>query len=897
VSAAPTNPSTLRRRLALALVCIASVLAACDDRSRASPDDAGDTNVADIGDGTDDGVTDTAASDGDSSGGDDASDTVEPDFGQPDPPLTLTAGMTTLTVDPATRTLALDRPDSPGQDDLLVFDASAFELAIVDEIADDQAYSPWGFKVDSILNPRPPIRGWAELLWIDVVDTMPSAAELALVFEDGHTASLTLEVDADNRFRAELTPAAPGPEAGVTAFIRLRPRVDTTEAFYGLGELFDSVEHRGRVRAMQLEVAGLESGNNEAHVPVPLLIGTRGWGLFVASREAGVFDVAAVADDRVDAIFAQTTEPSLSLWLFAEDHPLDVTRHYYDVTGYPAIPARWALGPWIWRDENEDQAQVESDVATIRDLDLATTAYWIDRPYASAVNTFDFASEMFTDPAAMVATVHDLGFRLALWHTPYVDEEDPAAAGLYQDAVDGGFFPPETGLLFNNWSRPLDFTNDAARDWWQANLQTYADLGVEGYKLDYAEDVVIGALGARNAWRFADGSTERTMHASYQLFYHEAYAEMLPESGGFLLCRGGTWGDQTNASVIWPGDLDASFARHGETVTDDNGETYEAVGGLPAALIAGLSLGPSGFPLFGSDTGGYRHSPPDKETFTRWFQITALSPVMQVGTSTNDVPWEFDADNGFDQEMLDWYRRYARLHLRLWPYVWTHLRNVQRDGRPIQRALGLAFPELGVHPDDVFLLGDDILVAPVVERGARTRTFAVPPGEWIDWWTDAVIAGDGEHTADAPLSTLPLYQRAGSLVPMLRPTIDAIAPTGQPDRVDSLDTDTGLLWVRVAPGPTASFSLYDSTELEQSEDDVALDIGIRPGDEFVQGAVFEIVSLDGPPASVSMDGSPLPEVADSAELEGTDRGWHMDPASGRLYARVPSGAHELVVTK
>src|SRR6185436_19535104 len=116
--------------------------------------------------------------------------------------------------------------------------------------------------------------------------------------------------------------------------------------------------------------------------------------------------------------------------------------------------------------------------------------------------------------------------------------------------------------------------------------------------------------------------------------YHRAYAELLPEDGGFLLCRHSTIGDQTQGVIIWPGDLDASFAKMGESVSE-GGDDYVAVGGLPASVIAGLSLGPSGFPFYGADTGGYRHSPPDKELFTRWFEQTALSTVMQIGNSAS----------------------------------------------------------------------------------------------------------------------------------------------------------------------------------------------------------------------------------------------------------------------
>lgn len=159
--------------------------------------------------------------------------------------------------------------------------------------------------------------------------------------------------------------------------------------------------------------------------------------------------------------------------------------------------------------------------------------------------------------------------------------------------------------------------------------------------------------------------------------YHQTYAKTLPAGGGFLLCRHATVGGQKSGAIIWPGDLDASFSRHREVVAE-GGDSYTSVGGLPASIIAGISLGPSGFPFFGADTGGYRHSPPDKELFARWFEQTALSSVMQIGNSSSTVAWEADAKTGYDAEMLGWYRTYTRLHLRLFPYVWTYAENLQR---------------------------------------------------------------------------------------------------------------------------------------------------------------------------------------------------------------------------
>ncbi len=785
--------------------------------------------------------------------------------------------------DPGTATLNLRRDAQT----LLSFGRDGFQIGVVENLDPRINYDPYGFFTQRNLPPAPPLDEWRTISGFTVTASTATRLVAMLDFGADVTAELIVDYAGEGRFDASLTPVS---GTSKIAFFRLSAAVDPTEAFYGLGEVFDDVDHRGHARAMQLEVQqGVESFNNEAHVPIPLLIGTTGWGLFVHDFHPGVFDVASVDDDRINAVFATTTESAqgLKFHLIAADHPLDVTRHYYDLTGYPVNPARWALGPWIWRDENEDQAQVVSDVNMIRDLDLATTAYWIDRPYATAVNTFDFSPAMFDDAQAMIDTMHDLGFRVALWHTPYLDESDPATAALRAEAIDNGYYPPRNGTPLNNWGKPIDLSNPDAYAWWQSNIQRYIDMGIEGFKLDYGEDVVVGLGQQRNVWEFANGLDERTMQALYQPYYHGAYAELLPATGGFLLCRRGTIGDQTRVSIIWPGDLDANMARHLDEVPDGNGGTYKAVGGLPAAIVAALSLGPAGYPLFGSDTGGYRHSPPNKETFVRWFQMTALSTVMQVGTSSNDVPWEFNARNGFDQESLDLYRQFARLHLRLFPYVWTYLQRLADDGRPIQRALGLAYPELGVHPNDEYLLGDHLFVAPVVEPGATTRDLTLPPGDWLDWWTGERLQGPGAKTVAAPLSTLPLYLSANGFVPLLRPTIDAIAPVVDASRVDSYATKAGRLHVRVAHGAVGSFEVFDGGVVSGVMD-IDWALTSTTGAELNEGVMWEI--LGGTVTAVELDGSPLPSEAD---LDTVDRGWRVEGVL--THVLVPPGTHSITI--
>ncbi len=817
-----------------------------------------------------------------------------PDTFDPGPAtVTLAAGDAALVIDRVAMTMTLTHAGGPR----VLFDQDGLWLGRVDAIDDATNYDPYPMAVADDMFDPPAGLVWLAVtkMWFGAHDS--SSAQVFLRFGEKQ-ALLTLRAQADGRYFALLVPDSEGDDV---AYFRVRPVVAADEAFYGLGAYLDQAEHRGKVRAMQLEWdADIESSYNEAHVPVPFVIGTRGWGLFVECPYPGVFDVAAADETRVDAWFgtgAASTE-GLAFHLFATKNPIDVTRKYYDVSGDPLLPARWALGPWIWRDEVAGQAAVEDDLDKIREHDLATTGYWIDRPYANGVNSFDFHSVNYPDPQAMIDRMHAMGFRTALWHTPYITESKESSSQTQEflaHAKDNGFYPDPIGIRFNGWGDFIDLTNPDAYAWWQSLIHRYTDMGVEGFKLDYAEDIIPGLLGVRNQWGFFDGSDERTMHSRMKLFYHRVYAETLPSDGGFLLCRAGTYGDQVNVNVIWPGDLDATMWGHREVVQTAGGKTITAVGGLGPSMVYGLSLGPSGFPFYGSDTGGYRGSPPgpDKQTFMRWFQQTALSSVMQVGTSGNSVPWEFRPEKeGFDQEVLDTYRNYSRLHLRLFPYEWTYAKNIAVDGRPIQRPLGLAYPEMGLHPSDTYLFGDDLLVAPVIVRDAVTRDVHLPPGKWMDWWDGTVLDGGQMHTVDAPLDRLPLFLAQGGIVPLLRPTIDTIAPVADPEAIDSYATTPGVLWVRVFPGAASTFTLFDGARVGQSQDGDKTLLTWEDGDEFHQGAVFEITGFPEAPSAVSDNDGLLAAVDDISALDAAVSGWlWLGERSGTLYVKVPGGTH------
>lgn len=689
------------------------------------------------------------------------------------------------------------------------------------------------------------------------------------------------------------------------------------EGYYGIGEMFDTPQHRGKVRALQLEGDfNLDGTSNEGHVRIPLLVGTRGWGWFGMTFRAGVADVAASDPARI-AVTMQTSE--LVSWILAAEQPIDVVSRYWKLTGNPLLPARWALGGLLWRNENKDQAEVLQDAADLRKHDLALSGMWVDRPYDVAVNDFGFDPALYPNPKAMIDSLRANGLRLGVWSTPYFD---PGYAGKtkskhFDKAKQNGWFVNGIGMWATvlKWGPPIDFTNSAARTFFKSLVKQYTDLGIEGFKMDYGEDIVLGLGAARLPWTFADGSDERTMHQGYQHGYHEAYASQLPKSegvlakqgGGWLLCRKSAWGDQIQASMIWPGDLCAGWVKHGECTPD--GECH--AGGLPASVPAAISLPTAGFPLYGADTGGYRHGRAPKQLFLRWLQHTALTGVLQIGGGSDHNPWLFNKVNNklapgdpFDDETIALARDLIRLHARLFPLLWTEMARTQgNDPRGVGpvRALGLSFAKLSgdkglrAHEADEWLLGDHLLVAPVLTPEAKREVW-FPPGVWADWFDGSVHDGGATgklEVVDAPLAKLPLYVRAGQLVPLLRPTLDTLAPATVPG-VDSFANDSGVLWLRATvigalAGPS-KVALYDGTTAELVHDGKLLTVNWQQsGSEFQQGAVFELHGV-AVPVSVVANGMALQPTGTPAEVAGCKAAcWHYDATAKRMVVRVVQG--------
>ena len=324
-----------------------------------------------------------------------------------------------------------------------------------------------------------------------------------------------------------------------------------------------------------------------------------------------------------------------------------------------------------------------------------------------------------------------------------------------------------------------------------------------------------------------NGLDERSMHHDFARYYHTAHSAPYGDDDVFLLGRGGVLRGWTVTDCIWPGDLDSGFELFGV-------DGY--VGGLPAAIRAGSSLAVSGYPFFASDTGGYRHGRPTHEAMVRWTEYAALLPIFQFGGGGADHnPWNFEnyGASEFSQDTLDAFVRYATLHTRLFPFFYSLALVASTEGTPFLLPQGLAWPGEEVHDDTVFALGEILLVAPVEEEGATSRALTLPEGSWVHWWTGE--ASEGEVEVEAPLGEGPLFQRAGSTVPLLHPDIETLAPAGE--EIASFDSDPGVLHMRVVPGEGArEFIVHDNTRLTTLPEGV----NIRGGDLYTEGYRVEV---------------------------------------------------------
>jgi len=645
----------------------------------------------------------------------------------------------------------------------------------------------------------------------------------------GNEATVSLSSDG----AGELTLHVEMSDAAAASTALMRFVIATDDGHYdGLGERFEGADAHGDHVPMQLSVTTRTrpSGTNEAHVPVPFLVSSHGYGIFAETREAGAFDVGATTASEMRASFEGHV---LDLHFYFAPAPADVIAAYVRHAGLPILAPRWASAPMHWRNEWTNTAELEGDMAMIRSLSIPCTAFWIDNPWERSYNDHVFDTNRFADPPSMLAEMRHQGFRTLVWTTPYLEAPttgtQTGAQMLYVQAQTQGFLVTASGTPLIAPSSSgccaagglMDFTSAGAIAFWQAQLDPIIGLGVRAFKLDYGEDVVVAVTSNRPNWMFSNGETNRQMHNVYATAYHQPYRNALDHGsteGGFLLARAEAWAGETVTDVIWPGDLDSDMS----IATDTH------VGGLQASISGLITLAASGFPAFASDIGGFRNNPstpdglPTRETLLRWAEHSAFSPYMQLGGGgVSHNPWMYDAQAGTI------YAGLARAHMDLVPYYRMLEIAAHTTGAPPVLHPAMAYPsDRGGYADpNAYLIGSDLFVAPVVTPGDTMRTLHLPPGRWVHWFTGMETTGD--VTVAAPIGTPPVFLRVGAIVPMLPPDLDTLA---EQDVMPPIvrPSDRPYLRARILPGGDRSITTEEGIAIHVVHTAAPLSITVTP---------------------------------------------------------------------
>jgi alpha-glucosidase (family GH31 glycosyl hydrolase) len=648
--------------------------------------------------------------------------------------------------------------------------------------------------------------------YAEVVSASESAAELVLTLHGGRHARLCVELVSDDRIKLRLEADDDPLRLGLEWDRRSDERLVGLGARHGTD--FDQGGRRIQLGADRrytgpdcppemLADGGIPQGD---YAPMPWCNSSRGYGAWIQTDANGTqFDLSG---SRITLSTRAAAGP-LRVTLFCARTPASRLRAFCRTTGLPALLPEWGYGFWKSRDFHERQEDVIDDWVGFRRNEIALDAIVIDSPWSTQYNTWEFNPHQFPDAAGMVRQLRDDGVRTVLWCTPWSNLDSskgqipPQAeserlhrepASNYAEGAERGHFvrAPSGEPYLNEWwmgtGSPIDFSSPEAERWWREQVKQILRLGVEGIKVDDGDGYYIGdeavladgRSGQQAAWDLG------TLH---RVSIQRALDEVHP-GAGVLFGRSGWTGQQAVGST-WGGDQPSDFWS------------------LRVLVVATLSAAASGISNWSHDIGGYlghrlieRCRP---ELLARWLQFGCFTPLMQAHSKMPQEPWNYG------DRIMALYRGYVLLHEQLVPYVRAAAATAARTGLPIIRPLCLTDPSdpRGWTLTDAYGYGPALWVAPVLDDGAREREVSLPRGDWIETWSGDRVRGGGETDVAAPLSRIPVWVRAGSIV-VTYPASHVAAGLGDVD--EGSRPLVATLWGKPRLGSTA-VTLADGTRI------------------------------------------------------------------------------------
>ncbi|MGW2697381.1 glycoside hydrolase family 31 protein [Streptomyces sp. NPDC001296] len=569
--------------------------------------------------------------------------------------------------------------------------------------------------------------------------------------------------------RRDLPPRWWEPAEGGAARWMQRSEVAADARFFGLGGRAAGPRLRdGRYRLWNTDPGRpFGPGDDPLYItmPVQMVVADAGthlmfldtsWDGTVTLREGE--EGAGSGHDRAGTCEVRMDGGPLRCWVMV-GAPARVLLVWASLTGAPAVPPTWALGHHHARWGFGSEQEVRRIVTGYQEHDLPLDAVHLDIDHYDAHRVFTVDRERFPELPLLAEELIRRGVRLVSIVDPAVRAE-PGEPVFDSGNAEDAFVRDASGRVVEGvvWPGEVvypDFTHGRVRQWWGRLLEERRAQGFAGLWLDMNEPVSFTAFGEKTLPRSARhalegrGGDHREAHNVYALCMaragYEGLRDLTPEERPFVFSRSG-WVGMQRYGGTWSGDVATGWA------------------GLRASLSLVLGLGLCGVPYSGPDVGGFDGSP-SPELYLRWFQLASYLPLFRTHASIRAgrrEPWEFGDD------VLGHARVALAERRRLLPYFVTLAHLARRTGAPYVRPLWWGAPEDRALRDceDAFLLGDSLLVAPVLDPGAERRTVLLPRGRWYDTATEEAYQGPGPVVVDVSKARIPVFARAGAVLPV-----------------------------------------------------------------------------------------------------------------------------------
>jgi len=534
-------------------------------------------------------------------------------------------------------------------------------------------------------------------------------------------------------------------------------RIQEGENFYGLGDKASDLNLRGRkFELWSTDAYAYERNTDPLYRNIPFYIGLcRGnaYGMFFDNSYRVSFDFGA---DDPNALKFSAEGGEINYYYIHGPHMMDVIKRYSQLTGTHPMPPMWALGYHQCRWSYYPESKLLDLAQTFREKKIPCDALYLDIDYMDGYRCFTWNKEYFPDPAGMVARLNEQGFKTVVIIDPGIRIDENYS--VYREAKEKNFFCRRgddyfmEGPVWPGRCRFPDFTNPEVREWWGELHRGLIESGVAGVWCDMNEPSVFGTGtfpdDVRHNYEGFRGS-HRKAHNVYGMQMsraaYEGMRKILRNKRPFTIVRSTYAGGQRYAAA-WTGDNVASWDH------------------LHLASVICQRMSMSGFSFVGSDIGGFTKEP-DGELFTRWIQLGVFSPFMRAhsaGDTREREPWSF----GEPFESIC--RKYIELRYKLLPYIYSAFWENHKYGFPILRPIVMVEQEQfnNWFRQDEFTFGDKILICPIFEAGAKGRWLYLPQGKWYYYWTSEIYEGGKEDFwLDVSLETMPLFVRAGSVIP------------------------------------------------------------------------------------------------------------------------------------